>query len=49
MSAPDGAFRAFRVFDEDGTIGGRVVQLALDDLTDGAVVIRARGRFVVKS
>jgi NADPH:quinone reductase and related Zn-dependent oxidoreductases len=34
------AFDAFRVFDEGGTINGRVVQLALDDLSEGAVVIK---------
>ena len=38
MSAP---FTAFRVFDEDGTITGRVVRLSLDDLSPGAVVIKA--------
>jgi NADPH2:quinone reductase len=38
MSSP---FDAFRVFDENGRISGRVVQLSLDDLTAGAVVIRA--------
>jgi NADPH2:quinone reductase len=35
------SFRAFRVFDESGTIAGRVVSLSLDDLTDGDVVIDA--------
>jgi NADPH2:quinone reductase len=35
------AFNAFRVFDEGGTIGGRVVELSLDDLSAGAVVIKA--------
>ena len=34
------AFDAFRVFDEGGTINGRVVQLALEDLSEGAVVIK---------
>lgn len=34
-------FAAFRVFDEAGTINGRVVQLALEDLSEGAVVIKA--------
>src|SRR5260221_12291835 len=36
----DGAFDAFRVFDEGGTVGGRVVQLSLDDLSQGEVVIK---------
>jgi NADPH2:quinone reductase len=34
-------FDAFRVFDENGTITGRVVRLSLDDLSPGAVVIKA--------
>jgi len=34
-------FRAFRVFDEGGAIGGRVVELTLDDLSAGDVVIKA--------
>jgi NADPH2:quinone reductase len=34
-------FDAFRVFDENGKISGRVVQLSLDDLSAGAVVIKA--------
>src|SRR5579871_4040824 len=34
-------FNAFRVFDENGKIAGKVVQLSLDDLGDGAVVIAA--------
>jgi acrylyl-CoA reductase (NADPH) len=34
-------FRAFRVFDEDGTVHGRVVQAALADLSPGGVVIDA--------
>ena len=34
-------FDAFRVFDEDGRISGRLVQVSLDDLSPGAVVIRA--------
>jgi acrylyl-CoA reductase (NADPH) len=38
MSAP---FDAFRVFDEGGKVSGRLVRLALEDLTDGAVVIKA--------
>jgi acrylyl-CoA reductase (NADPH) len=33
-------FEAFRVFDEDGRISGRVVPLALQDLSEGAVVIK---------
>ncbi len=34
-------FSAFKIFEENGTISGRVVQLSLDDLGDGAVVIDA--------
>jgi len=34
-------FKAFRVFDEAGAIRGRIVELTLDDLTPGEVVIRA--------
>jgi acrylyl-CoA reductase (NADPH) len=34
-------FDAFRVFDENGTVSGRVVRLSLDDLSPGAVVIKA--------
>lgn len=34
-------FDAFRVFDEGGKVSGRVVQLSLDELSAGAVVIRA--------
>jgi acrylyl-CoA reductase (NADPH) len=34
-------FNAFRVFEENGTISGRIVQLSLDELSEGAVVIRA--------
>lgn len=34
-------FRAFRLFDEGGRVQGRVVDLTLDDLNPGAVVIRA--------
>jgi acrylyl-CoA reductase (NADPH) len=34
-------FSAFRVFDENGKISGRIVQISLDDLSDGAVVIKA--------
>ena len=33
-------FKAFRVFDEDGRIGGRIVDVSLDDLSAGAVVIK---------
>ena len=35
------AFRAFRVFDEGGAVGGRVVSATLDELSEGAVVIKA--------
>ncbi len=38
MSAP---FRAFRVFDEDGRVRGRVVSATLDELGAGDVVIKA--------
>jgi acrylyl-CoA reductase (NADPH) len=34
-------FDGFRIFDDGGTIGGRVVQMSLDDLAEGAVVIKA--------
>lgn len=34
-------FSAFKIFEQDGKIGGRVVQLSLDELTAGSVVIRA--------
>ncbi|MBI3401858.1 MAG: oxidoreductase [Acidobacteria bacterium] len=34
-------FSAFRVFDEGGKISGRIVPLSLDDLSEGAVVIKA--------
>jgi NADPH2:quinone reductase len=34
-------FSAFRVFDEGGTIGGRVVEVSLDELSAGDVVIKA--------
>jgi NADPH2:quinone reductase len=34
-------FRAFRVFEEHGAVAGRVVELSLDDLAAGAVVIDA--------
>ena len=35
------AFKAFRVFDEDGQIRSRLVELTLEDLAPGEVVIRA--------
>ena len=34
-------FNAFRIFDEDGRIGGRLVQATLDELSAGEVVINA--------
>jgi NADPH2:quinone reductase len=34
-------FRAFRIFNEGGTIAGRVVQATLDELTPGEVVLKA--------
>jgi acrylyl-CoA reductase (NADPH) len=34
-------FSAYRVFDENGTISGRLVQVSLDELSEGAVVIKA--------
>jgi acrylyl-CoA reductase (NADPH) len=34
-------FRAFRVFDEGGHVQGRIVQAGLDELSAGAVVIKA--------
>src|SRR5688500_6480618 len=33
--------KAFRIFNDEGTIGGRVVDATLDELTPGDVVIRA--------
>ncbi len=36
-----GSFRAFRVFEEDGGVRGRVVSAALDELAAGDVVIKA--------
>ncbi len=33
-------FRAFRLFDEDGRVQGRVVEVTLDDLTPGDVVVK---------
>lgn len=34
-------FRAFRIFSEDGRVGGRLVEATLDELTPGDVVIQA--------
>jgi len=34
-------FNAFKVFDENGRIAGRVVRASVDELSDGAVVIKA--------
>src|SRR3982751_2162506 len=34
-------FRAFRAFDEDGRVQGRVVSMSLGELSAGDVVIRA--------
>jgi NADPH2:quinone reductase len=34
-------FRAYRIFEEEGKSGGRLVELTLDDLDPGEVVIRA--------
>ena len=34
-------FNAFKVFEENGKISGRIVQLSLDELSEGAVVIKA--------
>jgi NADPH2:quinone reductase len=34
-------FSAYRVFEEDGRISGRIVQVSLDDLSDGSVVIKS--------
>jgi acrylyl-CoA reductase (NADPH) len=36
-----GMFTAFKVFNEDGKISGRLVQQSLDALSEGAVVIKA--------
>ena len=33
-------FRAFKIFNDDGRVAGRVVETTLDDLTPGEVVIR---------
>lgn len=41
MTATVETFRAFRVFDENGAIQGRIVGAALDDLTVGDVLIKA--------
>jgi acrylyl-CoA reductase (NADPH) len=35
------AFQAYRVFDDDGTVKGRVVDATLDELSVGGVVIKA--------
>jgi acrylyl-CoA reductase (NADPH) len=35
------AFKAFRVFEENGKITGRIIDVALDDLSSGDVVIEA--------
>ena len=34
-------FNAYRVFDDNGTISGRLVSLSLDELSEGTVVIKA--------
>src|SRR5947209_57480 len=36
-----GTFRAFKVFEHDGRLEGRVVETALDELSAGDVVVRA--------
>jgi acrylyl-CoA reductase (NADPH) len=41
LLVPSAPFTAFRVFDESGMVSGRVVQLFLEDLTEGAVVVKA--------
>ena len=41
MTASVETFRAFRVFDENGAVQGRIVDAALDDLTAGDVLIKA--------
>ncbi len=33
-------FRAYRIFEQDGKSGGRIVELSLDDLDPGEVVVR---------
>jgi NADPH2:quinone reductase len=35
-----GGFRAFRVFEENGKVAGRVTTVTLDELSEGAVVIK---------
>src|SRR5262245_8650861 len=35
------SFRAFRIFNDGGKIGGRVVETTLDELTAGEVVLQA--------
>ncbi len=35
-------FPAYRIFDEDGRVGGRIVELDVDDLDQGDVLIRTR-------
>src|SRR5262245_53568414 len=35
------AFRAFRVFEDNGKVAGRVTTLTLDELSEGTVVIKA--------
>ena len=37
-------FNAFKVFNEDGKISGRLVEQSLDGLSEGAVVIKPRSR-----
>jgi acrylyl-CoA reductase (NADPH) len=34
-------FRGFRIFQDDGQVSGRIVDLTLDDLNPGAVLIKA--------
>src|SRR4051812_9861969 len=41
MKAEINVFSAFKVFEENGKVSGRLVEVALDDLSDGAVVIKA--------
>ncbi|HEY1911087.1 MAG TPA: acetate--CoA ligase [Vicinamibacterales bacterium] len=36
----EGSFNAFRVFEENGKISGRLVSLSVDDLSQGTVVIK---------
>jgi len=40
------SFRAFRVFEENGKVAGRVVTATLDELSPGDVVIRAQASSV---